>query len=138
MLLVVISCLVVVSLPKKTKNKVDDRQDEANFLDKLFNPSKDENSDAENISLIVKEWLNPEHTRFKTRYSKSQIVAISIFQSLADTYKIKTLERFLYEYRTAKLSEDSKSSEELTDILVARMSAKDDMSGLEKLGRYLE
>ena len=115
-------------------------KEKSNIIDRVFAVPEDPNkpkSEAENVSLIVKEWLKPTHVRYKTRYSKGQIVAMSIFQSLADTYNITTLKRFLKEYRTAKLSEEGKSSEELRDILMNRMP-KPDVSNLEKLTRYLE
>lgn len=112
---------------------------EKQMIDQIFNATttKQENSTAENISIIVPEWLNPKHVKYKTRYSKNQITAISIFQSLANKYKINTLKRFLKEYRIAKLSEDGQSSSELKDILIARMPDVEGQSTLEKLSKFL-
>lgn len=95
------------------------------------------NAEAENVSMIIKEWLDPKHIRRKTRLSKKQVIAIAVLQSLADTYDIKTLKRFLDEFRTDKLSEDGKSSQELEAILKARMPDLE-ASGIEKLSRFLE
>lgn len=113
------------------------------LIDQIFNSNhsnedKKESSRSENISVIVPEWLNPKHVKYKTRYTKNQITAISTFQSLATKYKIKTLQRFLNEYRIAKLSEDGASSEELKDILVSRMPEEEGKNTLEKLAKFLE
>jgi len=94
-------------------------------------------SEAENVSMIIAEWLKKKHIRYKTRYTKRQVPAVSTLQSLADTYKIKTLQRYLDEFRTNKLSEDSKSSEELEAILKSRHPTVEE-GGLEKLSKYLE
>jgi hypothetical protein len=112
-----------------------------NVLDRIFGTPQEtlraETSEAENVSMIIKEWLDPKHIRRKTRLTKKQVVAIAILQSLADTYDIKTLKRFLDEFRTGKLSEDGKSSSELENILKARMP-EIEHSNLEKLSRFLE
>jgi len=79
------------------------------IIDKIFAPNApadEEESHIEDVSKIIKEWLDPKHVRSKTRLTKDQVVAVTILQSLADTYDIKTLKRFLIEYRTAKLSEE--------------------------------
>lgn len=116
-------------------------QKEKQMIDEIFNSNhvnaEKKNTEAENISLIQKEWLHPKHVKFKTRYSSNQITAVSIFQSLATKYNIKTLNRFLNEYRIAKLSEGGASSEELKEILIARMPEVE-TSNLEKLSKFLE
>ena len=115
-------------------------QKEKQMIDEIFNSEHGkkpkESNDAENIQLIVKEWLNPKHVKYKTRYSPNQVTAISIFQSLANKYNIKTLKRFITEYQSAKLSEGGQSSEELKEILIARMP-EPETSGLEKLTKFL-
>jgi hypothetical protein len=73
----------------------------------------------------------------KTRLTKKQVISIAILQSLADTYHIITLTRFLDEFRTGKLSEDSKSSIELENILKARMP-EIEATNLSKLSKFLE
>jgi hypothetical protein len=102
-------------------------------------PNEQQNapSEAENVALIIKEWLNPIHIRAKTRLTKPQVLSVAILQSLADTYNIKTLKRFLVEFKTAKLSEDGKSSSELEGILKARLPEESDIE-LKKLSRFLE
>ena len=115
-------------------------EQEKQMIDKIFgatNGKEKKKDDIENVSLIIDEWLKPEHVKYKTRYSKGQITAISIFQSLADTYNIKTLKRFLREYRTAKLSEGGESSAELKEILIARMP-ETETNNLDKLAKFLE
>lgn len=128
---------------KKTNNKTEnekikDRSDA--FVEKIFSVNKDKDdkiSEAENVSLIIKEWLNPKHIKRKTRYTKRQVRAVTVLQSLADTYKIKTLDRYLTVFRTTKLSEDGKSSEELEAILKSRMPEIQE-NALEKMAKFLE
>lgn len=113
-----------------------------NLINKIFSAPQDAHhandlSEAENVSLIIKEWLDPKHIKRKTRLTKKQVIAIAILQSLADTYDIKTLKRFLDEFRTGKLSEDGKSSEELENILKSRIPDME-KTNLEKITRFLE
>lgn len=122
---------------KKAVSQVKD----VNVLDRIFGTPQEtmkaETSEAENVRLIIAEWLDPKHIRRKTRLTKKQVVAIAILQSLADTYDIKTLKRFLDEFRTGKLSEDGKSSQELENILKARMPEIEE-TNLSKLSKFLE
>lgn len=119
-----------------------EKKEGGGLLDKIFGGADTgkgglNTSEAENVSMIIKEWLDPKHIRQKTRLTKKQVIAITILQSLADTYNIKTLKRFLEEYRTSKLSEEGKSSEELENILKARMPQLEE-TNLQKLGKFLE
>jgi uncharacterized Rmd1/YagE family protein len=108
-------------------------------ISKVFNTQDQQrvSSESENVSLIIKEWLDPKHIKAKTRYTKKQVVAVSILQSLAETYNIKTLKRFLQEFKTAKLSEDGQSSSELENILKSRLPDEGDVE-LKKLTKFLE
>lgn len=128
-------------IEKKTPRPRPSDGNSLNVLDRIFGTPQEtlkaETSEAENVSMIIKEWLDPKHIRRKTRLTKKQVVAIAILQSLADTYDIKTLKRFLDEFRTGKLSEDGKSSSELENILKARMP-EIEHSNLEKLSKFLE
>lgn len=110
-----------------------------NVLEAIFSGNKDDHvkSDAENVELIIKEWLDPKHIKRKTRYTKRQVMAVTVLQSLADTYNIKTLKRYLVEFRTNKLSEDGKSSQELESILKSRI-INDEEGGFEKISKFLE
>jgi hypothetical protein len=94
-------------------------------------------SEAENVSMIIAEWLKKQHIRYKTRYTKRQVIPVTILQSLADTFKIKTLSRFLLEFRINKLSEEGKSSSELENILSARLP-NIEQNSLKKIEKYLE
>ena len=124
----------------KAKKK-EEPQAGVNVLEKIFGTPQEtikaETSEAENVRLIISEWLDPKHIRRKTRLTKKQVIAIPILQSLADTYKILTLKRFLDEFRTGKLSEDGKSSAELENILKARMP-EIEQNNLSKLSKFLE
>ena len=111
-----------------------------NVMERIFGSPEETthvNTEAENVSMIITEWLDPKHIRSKTRLNKQQVIAISILQSLADTYNIKTLKRFLNEFRTGKLSEDGQSSIELENILKARMPNIEE-SNVDKLAKFLE
>jgi len=102
---------------------------------KIF--SEDVEDDSENIRLIIKEWLNLEHIKMKTRYNTRSARAVTTLQGLADKYLIKTLDDYLIEYRINMLSVDRESSKELTDILKARLPDVE-QSQLEKLSKFLE
>jgi len=112
-----------------------------NILDRIFGTPQEtmhaEMGEAENIRLIIQEWLDPRHIRSKTRLTKKQVIAITILQGLADTYNIKTLNKFLTEFRTNKLSEDGQSSTELENILKARIPDLE-ANNLQKLSKFLE
>lgn len=111
-----------------------------NIIDKIFSTPHDDKpvaTDAENARLIIKEWLDPKHITRKTRYTKKQVIGVSILQSLADTYDIQTLQRFLKQFRTNKLSEDGKSSAELESILKSRTPEAEETQ-LQKFAKYLE
>jgi len=116
---------------KEKKNEV------ASVLGSIFgNQQKDTEIRTEDVAKIITEWLNPKHVKAKTRLTKRQVIALTILQSLADTYNIVTLKRFLQEFRINKLSEDGKSSEELENIL--KMRVPDQNAELAKLSRFIE
>jgi hypothetical protein len=116
-------------------------QEGNNILDRIFGTPQEtmraEMGEAENVAMIIKEWLDPKHIKRKTRLTKKQVIAISILQGLSDTYNIRTLQKFLDEFRTNKLSEDGKSSSELENILKARMPDIE-QTNLQKLQKFLE
>lgn len=127
-------------MSEKEKIKENEEQVSASLMERVFNPpsaEKPETTSAEDIALIIREWLAKKHIQRKTRYSKRQVNAVSILQSLANTYNIKTLKRFLREFQTAKLSEEGKSSAELENILKARMPLEE-KTELQKLSKFLE
>lgn len=93
--------------------------------------------EAENIRLIIKEWLDLKHIKMKTRYTKRSARAVTTLQGLADKYNIKTLDEYLIEYRINMLSIDGETSRELTDILKARIPDIE-QSQLDKLAKFLE
>lgn len=126
-------------VPDISEKEKDVRQNE-NLLNRVFASPVDSqhvSSESEDVAMIIREWLAPKHVKAKTRYTKKQVIAVSILQSLADTYNIKTLKRFLIEFKTAKLSEDGQSSSELEGILKARIQETDDVE-LKKLSKFLE
>lgn len=100
--------------------------------------SSSEGKTAEDIRLIIAEWLDPKHIDYKTRLTPRQVRAVSILQSLADTYGIETLKRYLNTFQIKKLSEDGKSSKELENILKARIPELEQDGALGKLSRFLD
>ena len=114
-------------------------QQTGSVLDRVFGstPAQDP-VEAEDVSKIIKEWLDPKHVDKKTRYTPQQVIAVSILQSLADTYNITTLKRFLKQYKTAKLSEGGKSAQELENILKNRRAIEEDDSALSRLSKFLD
>jgi uncharacterized Rmd1/YagE family protein len=113
--------------------------DPDSVIDRIFNPQQKsaEQLETEDVAKIIKEWLDPKHIDKKTRYTPQQVVAISILQSLADTYNIKTLKRFLKEFKKGKLSEGGKSASELENILKSRVMDEDE-GHLKSLAKFLE
>lgn len=129
-----------MSIQKQTKASVPPVSQNTDLLSKVFNPMNEQtkmSSESEDVAMIIREWLSPKHVKAKTRYTKKQVIAVSILQSLADTYNIKTLKRFLIEFKTAKLSEDGQSSSELEGILKARIQETENVE-LKKLEKFLE
>jgi len=117
------------------------KEDVGNVIDKIFAPTNQGHQDkvveAEDVSKIIKEWLDPKHIDKKTRYTPRQVIAVTILQSIADTYDIKTLKRFLKEFKKGKLSEGGQSASELTDILKFRSNPEKE-GGLAGLAKFLE
>lgn len=114
-------------LPKKKKEEVKPKQEKQNINFSLHNAtvpatSESEGFTAEDIRLIIAEWLKPDHVDFKTRYTKRQVRAMTKLQPVADRYNIKCLKEVLKAFRIAKLSEEGKSSSELVDILRERLA----------------
>lgn len=93
--------------------------------------------DTENIRVIIAEWLDQKHVKYKTRYNTRSARAVTTLQGLADKYNIKTLNDYLIEYRINMLSIDRESSKELTDILKARLPDVNETQ-LEKISKFLE
>lgn len=120
--------------------KVEAKQESGeSVIDRIFSTEQKSETDVqtEDVAKIIKEWLDPKHIDKKTRYTPQQVIAISILQSLADTYNIKTLKRFLKEFKKGKLSEGGKSAEELENILKNRVISSED-GALKNLARFLE
>lgn len=114
-------------------------QDPDSVIDRIFNPqSKTQDVvETEDVAKIIKEWLDPKHIDKKTRYTPQQVIAVTILQSLADTYDIRTLKRFLKEFKKGKLSEGGKSASELENILKSRVMNEDE-GHLKSLAKFLE
>jgi len=93
-------------LPKKKKEEVKPKQEKQNINFSLHNAtvpatSESEGFTAEDIRLIIAEWLKPDHVDFKTRYTKRQVRAMTKLQPVADRYNIKCLKEVLKAFRIA-------------------------------------
>lgn len=95
---------------------------------------------AEDIRLIIAEWLKEDHVHFKTRLTKRQVRAMTKLQPVADRYDIKCLKDVLNEFRISKLSEEGQSSKELVDILKERLTGlMEEKTTVNKgLGKFFE
>ena len=127
---------------KKEKKEVVKKPDPKFSVSYSTMPVKQEGGGltVEDIRLIIEEWLKEIHVKFKTRYTKRQVRAITKLQPIADRYQIKCLKDVLNEFRIAKLSEDGQSSKELVDILRERLTGFMDekTTDNESLGRFFE
>ena len=118
----------------KKKKNIDVIHD---IIEKPIDLEKQTPIEAENVSLIIKEWLNLEHIKTKTRLTRRSARAITILQGMADDYKIIVIDNHLIEYRINQLSIDGQTSKELTDILKARLP-EFEQSNLDKLSKFLD
>lgn len=123
------------------------KQKEENFtpsfsISKSTMPVKNEGEGftAEDIRLIIAEWLKEDHVHFKTRYTKRQVRAMTKLQPIADKWNITCIKNLLNEFRIAKLSEEGKSSQELVDILKERLTGlMEEKTTVNKgLGKFFE
>ena len=98
---------------------------------------KDASKKNEDIRVIIAEWLDQKHVKYKTRYTVRSARAVTTLQGLADKYNIETLTDYLIEYRINMLSIDRESSKELTDILKARLPDISE-NQLDKISKFLD
>ena len=85
-------------------------------------------SDAENLSEIIKAWLDDKYIHAKTRLNQNQIIALTILKTLAEKYKVTCIKQLIDNFVRYKLSEGGQSSKELVDILKARTEVEVDDS----------
>ena len=133
----------MVKLPFTKKKKEEIVNPDPSFsISRSTMPVKNEGEGftAEDIRLIIAEWLKEGHTKFKTRYTKRQVRAITKLQPLADKYEIECIQNVLHEFRIAKLSEEGQSSSELVDILKERLTGimEEKTTVNKSLGRFFE
>ncbi|PNX49482.1 MAG: hypothetical protein BV457_01605 [Thermoplasmata archaeon M9B1D] len=94
---------------------------------------------AEDIRLIIAEWLADKHIRYKTEYKTSGVAhAVSLFQTIAERHNIKCMTDYLKNYRIDNLSVDRQSSKELVEILKERVADINKEEGLDKISKFLE
>lgn len=126
----------------KKKEKTEKKPDPSFTISKSTMPVKPdiEGFTAEDIRLIIAEWLKEDHVRFKTRYTKRQVRAMTKLQPMADRYNIECLNNVLNEFRIAKLSQEGQSSKELVDILRERLTGmiEEKTSVNKDLGKFFD
>lgn len=88
-------------------------------------------SESENLSEIIKAWLDDAYIHAKTRLNQNQIIALTILKTLSEKYKVTCIKELIDNFVRYKLSEGGQSSKELVDILKARTDVEMDDS-LEK------
>ena len=77
-------------------------------------------SEGENLSEVIKAWLDDKYIHAKTRLNQNQIIALTILKTLSEKYKVKCIKQLIDNFVRYKLSEGGQSSKELVDILKAR------------------
>ena len=85
-------------------------------------------SEGENLSEMIKAWLDDKYIHAKTRLNQNQIIALTILKTLAEKYKVKCIKELIDNFVRYKLSEGGQSSKELVDILKARTETEIDDS----------
>lgn len=85
-------------------------------------------TDAENLSEIIKAWLDDKYIHAKTRLNQNQIIALTILKTLAEKYNVRCIKELIDNFVRYKLSEGGQSSKELVDILKARTEVEMDDS----------
>jgi len=106
-------------------------EDERNeILNETFTDMNDNETptDAENLSEIIKAWLDDKYIHSKTRLNQNQIIALTILKTLAEKYKVTCIKQLIDNFVRYKLSEGGQSSKELVDILKARTEVEVDES----------
>lgn len=91
-------------------------------------------SDAENLSEIIRAWLDDKYIHAKTRLNQNQIIALTILKTLSEKYKVTCIKALIDNFVRYKLSEGGQSSKELVDILKARTDVETD----DTLSRAIE
>ena len=100
------------------------------ILNETFTDMNDNETptDAENLSEIIKAWLDDKYIHSKTRLNQNQIIALTILKTLAEKYKVTCIKELIDNFVRYKLSEGGQSSKELVDILKARTEVEMDDS----------
>lgn len=88
--------------------------------DAFYGDEDKEKSEAENISEIIRAWLDKAYVHLKTRLNGNQIISLTILGSIADKYNVSCINNLITKYVSYKLSEGGQSSKELVDILKHR------------------
>ena len=105
------------------KQEIELTEDERKAIVKdTFTDMEDDDTptQGENLSEVIKAWLNDKYIHAKTRLNQNQIIALTILKTLAEKYKVKCIKELIDNFVRYKLSEGGQSSKELVDILKAR------------------
>jgi len=130
---------------KEKKKEKENKKPETKNVDKIIDklPNNDEElvkqtlidveneetqSEGENLTEILKAWLDDAYIHAKTRLNQNQIIALTILKTLAEKYKVNCIKELIDNFVRYKLSEGGQSSKELVDILKSRTAIEDDDS----------
>lgn len=95
-------------------------------------------SEGENLTEILKAWLDDAYIHAKTRLNQNQIIALTILKTLAEKYNVKCIKELIDNFVRYKLSEGGQSSKELVEILKSRTSIEDDDSLAKAVEPFLK
>lgn len=99
------------------------------ILDDTFTDMDEETqSEGENLTEILKAWLDDAYIHAKTRLNQNQIIALTILKTLSEKYNVKCIKELIDNFVRYKLSEGGQSSKELVEILKSRTDVEMDDS----------
>ena len=99
------------------------------ILDDTFTDMDEETqSEGENLTEILKAWLDDAYIHAKTRLNQNQIIALTILKTLSEKYNVKCIKELIDNFVRYKLSEGGQSSKELVEILKSRTDVEIDDS----------
>ena len=85
-------------------------------------------SEGENLTEILKAWLDDAYIHAKTRLNQNQIIALTILKTISEKYKVNCIKEVIDNFVRYKLSEGGQSSKELVEILKSRTQVEEDDS----------
>lgn len=115
---------------KKEDKKEDEFEPSEDLIKKSFIDLEEDitPSEGENLTEILKAWLDDAYIHAKTRLNQNQIIALTILKTIAEKYKVNCIKEVIDNFVRYKLSEGGQSSKELVEILKSRTQVEEDDS----------